>query len=249
MKKGGVPDYLLGNMSWYDATKNKLCNYMGYELHLCEPKDYMQKNYWFDKLDWKHIANIRSDFAILPYDTTELTASEVDDASTYYQDFFNQWIDFTNSSKDLIDGKYRIYKLKKYIPTHYTGGNLALDSNESMDNGYFYCPDLTNGDILSFSTNDYSKFEINLNSKTDTDVAFLFYPNRYYKYYVDGNEIDPVIDDMEAFIPITSGNHTIKIEFKNYIQVVSLIVMMAYYIAWLTVAIINIVLIRRKRNR
>lgn len=222
-----VPEDLIANLPWYHRTEHKLINYFGYEVHLSAPKDYLEKNSWFDNYDWQYLANTRADFAILPYQTAEFPASG--DSTPYTREYYEQWIDFEHSDALLLHQNYRIYWLKKYIPTHYTQGELILDRSDVLDNGYFYAPNLNQEHILDFYTDDATEFTIRVNAVEATEMAFLLYPNRNYVYYVDGTPVDACIDNMQAYITIEEGEHTVSVRYENRINQFSLLVFISFY--------------------
>ncbi len=225
-----VPSYNLGNLGWYELLDHKISNYMGYEYHLCEPADYAQSFPWFTRFDWEYIANTRGDFAILPKQTYDVSTAET-----------SQWIDYANESPAyILEGTYQIYPLLKYVPAHYNDGQLLLDDNpDSLDNGYFYSPDLNQSDLLSFATDDALNFNATVNVTSPTELAFLLYANPHYEYLVDGQVITPDIDGMLAYIPLNeTGVHTVSVHYNNPINNISLHIFAGYYALWAVTALL-----------
>ena len=60
-------------------------------------------------------------------------------------------------------------------------------------------------------------------------MAFLLYPNRNYVYYVDGTPVDACIDNMQAYITIEEGEHTVSVRYENRINQFSLLVFISFY--------------------
>lgn len=237
-KSQTVPEFVPGNYEWYITKDYNISNYLGYELHLGVPKDYLNRSPWFLNLDWRYISNTRGDFLIADQ-------ASIDDNI----ELFNQIIDWDNSNF-YLNSNQKIYGLKKFIPTYYLQSqDYVLDNNDgSLDNGYFYSPYLKNNNLLEFSTDKSTYFSAKINTVEKTDIAFLLYPNRYFKYYVDDEEITPIIYDMQAFVPLDEGSHTITIKYDNKVDLVGNIVLYSYYVIAISVFII-LILIRLVINR
>ena len=212
-----VTSYVPGNYAWYQLSEYNLTSYRGYELHLGVPEDYRNRFDWWNITDWEYIANTRGDLAIIHI-------SELSELESLY----GEYLDLTNPPQH-IGNDYYVCKLKKFIPSYYIGSSFVIDENTSMDNGYFYAPNLSNDCIEDFSTDDASYFRITLNADHAEVVAFLLYNNRNYHYYVDGMEIEPTVQDMQAFIPIDQGVHAIEVKYENILPIVSKVIFCAYY--------------------
>lgn len=212
-----VTSYVPSNYAWYQLSEYNLTSYRGYELHLGVPEDYRNCFAWWNVTDWEYIANTRGDLAIIHI-------SELSELESLY----GEYLALSNPPQH-IGNDYYVCKLKKFIPSYYTGSSFVIDENTSMDNGYFYAPNLSNDCIEDFSTDDASYFRITLTADQAEDVAFLLYDNRNYHYYVDGMEIEPTVQDMQAFIPINQGAHTIEVKYENVLATVSKMIFLAYY--------------------
>ncbi len=197
-----VPSYLMSNYEWYNLSKYNLCNYTGYESHLCTPYDYRLMHWWFNQYDWDYVKNTRADFIMTDQATIDSN-----------RPLFDMLVDWEKGAADLGCGRL-MFTLRKFIPSIIAGESFFED-RDSFDNGYFYSHDLSDQDISSFSTNQNSKYQLSLNSPKMSVVAFLPYPNRYYHYYMDGKEFSPEIMNMEAVIRVPAGEHTICILYKN----------------------------------
>lgn len=234
-----LPDFIPGNYEWYKQSEYNLSNYLGYEMHLCVPSDYHENNYLFNNPDWKYIINTRGDFIVL------------DDVSIQENpELFNTIVDWDNSNT-YIDGVRRICKLKKFIPEYYTHAEYVIDNDYVLDNGYFYTHDLEKSALLDFATDDATYYRASINAGRETSLAFLLYPNRYYHYYVDGVEINPVIEDMKVYIPIDSGEHIIEVKYENIYNSISYVVFGTFYILVIIVGIKEVLCLfikRRKEN-
>lgn len=214
-----VPDFIPGNYEWYGISEYNLCNYMGYELSLCVPRDYYQHFYWFNAMDWEYIADTRGDFIVLDNASIEESL-----------DMLGIMIDW-DQSYTFIDNTHRILTFKKFIPKHYTGGvPYQPDHEDSLDNGYFYSPDLRAYDVDDFYTDKATYYRVEINAETETDLAFLLYPNRFYKYYVDEVEITPVVEDMRVYIPLSKGTHKVEVKYVDSLGSVCNIVFAVYYV-------------------
>ncbi len=128
-----------------------------------------------------------------------------------------------------MDSTHQLLKLKKFIPFYYTGEYFVEDKKDSMDNGYFYCPDLGNEDLTDFRTDKATYFQAQIAAKVDSSIAFLLYPNKYYHYYVNGKEVQPSIQDMQAFIPVSKGNNVIQVIYKNNLDRIKTVIFLGYY--------------------
>lgn len=200
--KESVPKYLVSNYGWYGYSKYKLCNYYGYELSLGTPKDYLTENPYFNVINWEYLANTRADFIILDskiLDEEEMIPTMVD------------W----SRGVTYVGNERLICALNKFIPSIICGKEFVLDSKTSFDNGYFYSLDLTDENIVDFETNSSTYFSLTINSDKDSVIAFLPYANRNYHYYIDGNEVDSEIYDMQAIFRVPAGNHKISVEYRN----------------------------------
>lgn len=227
-----VPDFIPGNYEWYNQSRHNLSNYMGYEVQLCLPKDYFKRFWWFNQMDWNYIIDTRGDFLVMDEESYKENMATMDIIVDWKESYL------------FIDGTHRLFKLKKFIPTHYTNGALYLeDSSDVLDNGYFYSPDLSSNVILDFSTDDATYFNIILNATSETDLAFLLYPNRYYHYFVDEKEISPTIEGMNVYLPLEQGVHNVEIKYVNRLGEVSNIIYLIYYVL-LSVSVLLLIINR-----
>jgi hypothetical protein len=215
--ESAVPEFIPGNYSWYDYSDYNLTNYMGYEPQLSVPSDYMSRFWWFNKMDWTYIANTRGDFAILDEQSIQENISVLD-----------KLVDWNNSNS-YIDESHRLLKLKKFIPKHYTGVDFVEDQANALDNGYFYAYNLSNDSLIHFDTDDSTYFKAIINTNINTEVSFLLYPNRYYNYYIDDIKVKPIIDNMQIFIPIPAGEHSISVRYENKLHIISNYLFVVYY--------------------
>ena len=212
-----VTSYVPSNYAWYQLSEHNLTSYRGYELQLGVPEDYRNCFNWWNVTDWEYIANTRGDMAIIHI-------SEFSELESLY----GEYLDLSNPPQN-IGNNYYVCQLKKFIPSYYTGDSFVIDENISLDNGYFYAPNLSNDCIEDFFTDDASYFRITLTADQAEDVAFLLYNNNNYHYYVDGVQIKPEVQDMQAFIPIDQGLHTIEVKYENVLPTISKVTFLAYY--------------------
>lgn len=232
-----VPEFIPGNYGWYGYSKYHLANYSGYELHLSVPTDYLQRFLWFDSMDWGYIANTRGDFLIL--DQPSIDAN---------RDALENLVDWDESGA-YLDTNHQFLKLKKFIPSYYTGEYFVEDKQDTMDNGYFYCPEMKNEDLTEFRTDRATYFQAQIDARADCSIAFLLYPNKNYHYYVNGKEVQPSLQDMQAYIPVSKGKNVIQVIYKNNLDKVKNVIFLVYY-CFLAVSL-AIVVVRwvQKRNR
>lgn len=237
-----IPLYVPGNYGWYHRQDNLLSNYLKYPLHGGAISDEYRAVFgasWFDAFDVGYLHDSRADFAILT------------------QEALNKKPEKYNLSSDMervyLNDTMFCAKLEKYIPRHYTGGaEKIVDVNDSLDNGYFYCPALTNGDIQNFETNNRNYFKITVDAKTDTELQYCMFPNSNYTYYIDGEEYEPQIDYGLAYFKLSSGQHSVEIVYTDMKRIVIYWVFTIYYALILIGSIICIVyykcVTRRKKK-
>lgn len=214
-----VPDFLPGNYGWYDCSKYCLSNYSGYEFHLSVPKEYVERFPWFNRMDWNYMINTRGDFLVLDQKTIEAN-----------QEILDQIVEWDQSGMNL-DETHQILTLKKFIPAYYTGQELVEDQSGTLDNGYFYCPDLRKEHLISFQTDQATFFDAVIESDQDCTISCLLYPNRYFHYYINGKEVEPEIHEMQAYLPIKKGTTKIEIHYENKMAETGNILFILYYLA------------------
>ncbi|MGC6173813.1 hypothetical protein [Lacrimispora sp. 38-1] len=214
-----ITPYVPQNFSWLNGTERDISNYYGYELQLAWPKDYaIVSNGWFANVNWQYIKNTRGNFVILTPAYIEKN-----------QQFLDSIIDWSKSDYYLSNGM-RICTLKKYVPSYYAGNSDTLDPRtDALDNGYFYSPQLLNRDMTRFETDRSRYFYAEINSESESDVEFLPYASPYYKYYIDSQEVQPTISDLQAYLKVPAGKHEIKILYKNRIGTLGGMVIIGYY--------------------
>ena len=128
-----------------------------------------------------------------------------------------------------LNSKYKIVKLKKFVVSNEDGQKeITEDNRNTLDNGYFYCHNLTNDDIITFKTDDCSKYLIEINSNKSTNVDFLPYANRYYKYKVNGHYVEPKIRNMMASLYINQGNNKIEVYYDNVLEKIFILINCLY---------------------
>jgi hypothetical protein len=210
--------FMPDNYEWYGKSQFNLVNYSGYEPHISRPAEYSKKFYWFDIADWKYIANTRGRFAVLQ-----------DEAYKTNEEILKNIIE-PQKTIELSPG-WKIYTLKRFIPEHYTGQAFSVDNIDRLDNGYFYSPDLDNGALLSFNTDNSTFVSAEfLSAERDARITYLYYPVKRLKVYIDGVRSFPEISNMQMFFTIPSGKHKIEIKYENKLEVMSMIVFGMYYV-------------------
>ena len=218
-----IPEYIPSNLEWYRLLKNKISNYSGYPLHVALPLDYRDNFGWFDRFNENYILSTRADFSI------------VNSENIKNIDLLNKIVD-TSVEPINLNSKYKIAKLKKFVVSNKDGQTEITEDNiNTLDNGYFYCHNLTNDDIISFKTDDSSKYLIEINSNKSTKVDFLPYANRYYKYKVNGNYVEPKIENMKASININQGNNKIEVYYDNVLEKIFILINCLYGVSLIVV--------------
>lgn len=235
--KESVPGYLLGNYEWYNYSIYNLCNYSGYEIHLCVPEDYRSHNPWFNNFDWEYLADTRADYMMTDWE-----------AINSKRDFFDEYIDWEKGTADLGNGRIMV-SLFQFIPSTIAGEKNIHDKNNSLDNGYFYSHDLKNEEIVSFYTDQNSYYELSVNSDNPALLAFLPYANRYYHYYIDSVEVIPEIVNMQAILSLEGGNHVIRIIYENIMGTVGFwMIIGSGALLMISIAFLQVLAGRKKRN-
>lgn len=228
-----VPVKIPSNFGWYSCSDYNLCNYFGYNISLAVPDEYKSVVGWFNMPDWEYVLSTRGDFIILDQNA-------LDEKMELFSEIIN-W------EKPVwgLDGTRMIFTLNKYIPFLYADGLTGEENSHikdelpTLDNGYFYSPDLTNDDIVLFESDEATYFRINFNANISTRWALLVYPNRYYKYYIDGEEIEPKIYKKQAYFEVENGGtHEIYIEYENPYAKVTVIIFIMYYVLCFLIIII-----------
>lgn len=232
-----VTTYIPGNIEWFDVLDYCVTNYIGMDIHTCLPEDYRSSFSWFNVVDWEYLFNTRASFVIA--DQGSIDANEILKNTV-------QW----ENSNHYLNNMYRICTLKKYVPTYYTGGTLFVeDEEDTLDNGYFYCPNLKNSDLLDFKTDKSTYFKVKVYSPENNDLAFLLYPNANYNYYIDGCKIDPIIYKMQAFLSISAGEHTVEVKYVNPLDSIAVLSMGGYYIIFAISAVcLSAYALKRKKG-
>jgi hypothetical protein len=230
-----VPEFIPGNYQWYGYSNYNITNYMGYEPQLSVPSDYMARFWWFNKMDWIYMVNTRGDFLILDEQSIQDNMAVLDII-----------VDWANSNT-YINPQSRMLRLKKFIPTYYTGKEYIEDHPDAMDNGYFYSHDLRNDSLLEFNTDNATYYKVKINAVIESNISFLLYPNRYYHYYIDNKEVKPIIDNMQVYIPVAVGEHEITVKYENNLNEYSNYLYCIYYlIVTLVIIYLSIERISRK---
>lgn len=215
-----VPYFIMNNYGWYHYQQYDLCNYLRYPLHggaiNTDYADNIRVSY-FDEFNWEYLFDTRADFVVL-------SQGVVNEKSEFY---YNQVMD--NSYLTYLSNDYFAAKVKKYIPRHYTGGDRILDISQTFDNGYFYSPYLRNDEIVKFETDKASYFRLELASKQAGDIQFSLNPSSSYKYFLDGKEIEPMIDYGLVYFPVSEGNHVIEVRYHNALTNAIRYIYDAYY--------------------
>lgn len=214
-----ITPFVPQNFPWLNSSRRDISNYYGYEAQLAWPRDYANVfNGWYGNVNWQYIKNTRGNFVILTPAYIEKN-----------QQFLDSIIDWSKSDYYLSNGM-RICTLKKYIPSYYAGNGDTLDPRtDALDNGYFYSPQLFNSDMTRFETDRSRYFYAEINSRSESDVEFLPYASPYYKYYIDGQEVQPTISDLQAYLKVPAGKHEIKILYKNRLGTLGGMVIIGYY--------------------
>lgn len=232
-----VPQYLVVNFDWFGKSKYKLCNYMGYEPHLGTPKDYMKKNPVYNNLDWEYVADTRADFIMCDLQVLE------------EEEMISTVVDFSKGIEFVGNNRY-ICALNKFIPSIICGKKFVLDGDSSFDNGYFYSLDLTDENVLEFETDESSYYSMTIESDEESVILFLPYANRYYHYYIDGEEVASEIYDMQAIFRIPAGRHLIRVQYQNTFGKVGVTAIFASCVILFIALVLNggVAIVMKKKN-
>lgn len=234
-----IPLYIPSNYGWYHSQKNLLSNYLKYPLHGAAVSDEYRDAFggagWYNLFNVGYLHDTRADFAIL---TQEALNSNPDN---YHLSDDMEYV--------YLNDTMFCAKLKKYIPRHYTGGKeLVVDKKEALDNGYFYCPTLTNSDIKDFDTNNRNYFKITVDTETSTELQYCMFPNSNYSYYIDGEKYEPKFDYGLAYFSLSSGQHSVEIIYSDMKQIVVYWTFTIYYWLILIGSVICIVYYKIKKR-
>lgn len=251
---GIVPNYL----DWYPWHRHHVTNYLSYPLHgSAIYGEYAANNQigWYNSFNWGYLLDARADFIIL-------------DQTVYDQnpDFFGQIIDFTEEPAWLTQS-LKLYKLKKFIPAPYQNlpgvsgspfmeynGTLYYEDNTgSFDNGIFYSPTLRQEDVLSFETDRYTYYQLDVDIQEDSRILFLPYAGPYLHFSIDGQEIEPEMEHaghaQQALIPVSEGRHTIRIDHVQPLETVKWVCLLGLTAAFCVGSAIQYVKCRRRCSR
>jgi hypothetical protein len=202
-----VPSYAMNNFSWYGTQNHVLSNLLRYSLHAgAVTKEYKEDAgiSYFNNFDWNYMHDIQADFIIVNQATIDENP-----------ELYNRIVDWNRPAENLNMGFFCL-KLKHFLPRHYSDGELEKEVlTNILDNGYFYCPNLTNNDIKSFNTDGSRYFKITLNANKACEVQYSLAPMDQYKYYVDDKEYFPTIEYGLAYFDIPSGSHSIVIKYND----------------------------------
>ena len=216
-----VPIYVQASYGWYHSQNKILSNYFGYPFHFFS--DEYKASFgvgWYNSFDANYLRDTRADFAILTQGARDKNPNNYNLSSDMECVYLNDAVFCA--------------KLEKYIPRHYTNGaELVIDENNSLDNGYFYCPILDNDDIKKFETDHHTYFEITVDVNADTDLQYSRFPCDKYSYYIDGKKYEPNLDYGLAYFELTPGQHNIKIIYKDKLQNLVFWIFSFYYMAFL----------------
>jgi len=215
---GAVPMFIPSNYQWFNISDYTLCCYTGYEPQLSMPKAYREKFPIFNKVDWQYMLDTRADFIFVDDGTIEQN-----------RDLFDKIIDWEKSTLYLRQD-IRICKLKRFIPSFLAGESYVPEEKNSLDNGYFFSAELTGQQMVEFHTDNATYYSAVFDADQEANVVFLLYPNRFYHYYVDGEEVSPNIDNMVSWLSLNKGRHTVDIRYKNGMEQFSNVIM-AFFIA------------------
>ena len=213
-----TPIYIPSNLGWYENGTYKISGYFGYPIHVSVPYTYREMFPLYDSFDEDYIVDTRADFALVNIDNLNKN-----------KELLENIVDYSVLPVN-INSKYIIYKLKSFVPSRYSDGIMVEDTKGVLDNGYFYCAELNNSDIQKFTTDNASKYQIEVNSSKKTELEFMLYPNRYYKYKVNGKAVKPDISEQIAYIGLNPGINTVEIYYDNMLENIFLCISGVYIV-------------------
>lgn len=230
----GVPIFIPGMKEWYGTSRYNMSNYIGYGIHFAAPKKFMDsmKLEWFNRFDWQYVLDTRIDYVLIAKEKFE----------SYDPEFLNTIIDWEIGAP-LLNENYYMCPIRKFVPTYYSEGvEYVLDNPNSLDNGYFYSPFLSNSNLTEFKTDNATYYSGIINTEQNVEVAFLLFPNENYKYYIDKQEVTPIIENGRVYIPVSSGSHLLEIKYRNWRDLLSVIFLYGYF----SICFIGIIILKIK---
>ncbi len=215
--------YITEDFEWFKLLDHSISNYSSYDIYISNPKDYQPLFFTIMGVaDWQYIANTRGSFVVVD-----------DDVYTKNKKVLDQMVDMTKTPYLLHwkPGGLRAYALKGFIPKQMSGKDFTLDPNpNSLDNGYFYSPDLKNDALVSFESNEANYVKAVINADKPSRMTYLFYPIQNQRLYIDGLLVTPTIDKAQMFFDIPEGTHTIELRYQNTLETIANIILILFYL-------------------
>ncbi len=223
LSTSGQGAYITENFEWFKLLDHSISNYSGHDIYISNPKDYQPLFFTMMGIaDWQYIANTRGSFVVVD-----------DDVYTKNKKVLDQMVDMTKTPYLLHwkPGGLRAYALKGFIPKQMSGKDFTLDPNpNSLDNGYFYSPDLKNDALVSFESNEANYVKAVINADKPSRMTYLFYPIQNQRLYIDGLLVTPTIDKAQMFFDIPEGTHTIELRYQNTLETIANIILILFYL-------------------
>ena len=220
----GHKAYLTEQLEWFKILDHNISNYSSYDVYISNPKDYQPLFFTImGTADWQYIANTRASFVVIDDDVYAKNKAVLDTMiDTSVTPYFMHWK--PNSGT-------KAYALKEFVPKQMSGGDFTLDPNpNSLDNGYFYSPDLEKEALVEFESNDADYVRAVINADKPSRMTYLFYPIQNQLLYIDGEIVEPTIDKAQMFFDIPAGTHTIELKYKNSLESVGNRLLILFYL-------------------
>ncbi len=193
-KHGGVQH----NFPWhikYNNSERRISSYMGYEQGLSMQLEYAQRFSYFGKYDAEYLKSSGVDFIV--YDEKTLVKENL---------FIKELEDREVKRLDIGYG-YFISKVN----------HVNLQSADEVFNNGLIKIISKNSDLKveKFQTNWRSFISVSLASEGSSSLSFLMFPHKFWKFYVDGNEVQPQlsVNNLASF-EIPAGSHNFKIKYS-----------------------------------
>lgn len=226
-----IHTYMGQSYPWNNSGDVRLSNYVGYPLHMTGPKEYFTENFpWFNNINWKYLKDTRADFLVLDN-------SYIDEN----KELLNQFVDWNSSNSYLNNGRLRLCVFKRFIPSGFGNVKDPVSPNRVLDNGFFYSPYLDKSQMVGFSAMDGYYVKAKFMLKKGADLEFLFYAGDQYKYYVNGHEITPRIEDGCAYLKLEAGENNIEIRYNKILQSIAIYVIDIYYFFIIVILLITVI--------
>jgi hypothetical protein len=192
-KPGGVQHNFPWHIEYTDGQR-RIQSYMGYEQALSMQFEYAQRFSYFGQYSADYLRSTGVDYIIYDAKTRSKEAA-----------FIDAVIDSSVPTMDIGHG----YSVAKVIQ-----GNLAVPQ-KSFDNGFFALSGLSNTATASGFQTDWHTFaKVNVDAPEAASLHLQIFPHKFWKYYLDGVEVMPVLSkDYAGSFPLSAGKHVFEMRY------------------------------------